>query len=139
MQSLSIFDKGGRDFFKRLMKVVFFSVNRSWRQREARINLRFTNFSRGQKLDSLDALRFYQAFSANYRRVFVHVRAVLYTFCMAAFSSYKTYSTPVFNLPPYCCNFNQPRKRNYFSSNFQFSTFPTFLLLLLLLPKKKNN
>ena len=118
MQSLSIFDKGGRDDFRRLMKVVFFSVNRSWRQREARINLRFTNFSRGQKLDSLDALRFYQAFSANYRRVFVHVRAVLYTFCMAASSSYyhqsiknfdsalvtffniKTYSTPVFNLPP---------------------------------------
>ena len=31
------------------MKVVFFSVNRSWRQQEARINLRFTNFSRGQK------------------------------------------------------------------------------------------
>ena len=41
--------KEGAIFFRMFMKIVFFSVNRSWRQQEARINLRFTNFGRGQK------------------------------------------------------------------------------------------
>ena len=47
-QSLSIFYKGGCDFFRMFMKIVIFSVNQSWTQQEAGINLRFTNFDRGQ-------------------------------------------------------------------------------------------
>ena len=48
--------KEGAIFFLRMfMKIVFFSVNRSWRQQEARINLRFTNF--GQKFWELSPPR----------------------------------------------------------------------------------
>ena len=45
--------KEGAIFFRMFMKIVFFSVNRSWRQQEARI--RFTNF--GQKFWELSPPR----------------------------------------------------------------------------------